>query len=370
MRNHDSKGFTLIEMVVVIAIITVLLAVTVPTVQGLMNRARFSQDTQHAARMTQVLKVLKTEGVIDDFSLLKPHDVRVLLEGFSDDGFVFRTASNDSGFFYDPSLGVVHAFAYETLLEKTTFHKQALTAHTSIIIMPEAVFSNEYLLLSHEGDTVADLVWGIRNGVPKEALETRIIDSDYSVRLQALLNAFDLSQTLFIDHASWVTEAETADEIARIYFAPGISHIPTFSLAYVIGGEITMPQTVKTIDKHAFIHETDGIQTPAFEAVNFKGSGSVRMHEDAYLTDETSIHGKRIEPFVMPSWNPLWGTLDVRVMDDLNTLDLGFVDERFKEALTAYAVESNGIHKSVRFFSASGLIAVWDKAIEGDDNDA
>ena len=60
MKMHSKKGFTIVELVIVIAVIAILAAVMVPTFSGIVNKAKASSAEQAAANAMKV--VLVQEG--------------------------------------------------------------------------------------------------------------------------------------------------------------------------------------------------------------------------------------------------------------------------------------------------------------------
>ena len=69
MRNTNKKGFTIIELVIVIAVIAILAAVLIPTFAGIIAKANQSADQQAVTNMNKLLateaKAEDVDGVID-----------------------------------------------------------------------------------------------------------------------------------------------------------------------------------------------------------------------------------------------------------------------------------------------------------------
>ena len=69
MRNTNKKGFTIVELVIVIAVIAILAAVLIPTFTGIIRRANQSADQQAVANMNKILamneKAADVDGVVE-----------------------------------------------------------------------------------------------------------------------------------------------------------------------------------------------------------------------------------------------------------------------------------------------------------------
>lgn len=94
MRNKNTrKGFTTVELVIVIAVIAILATVLVPTFSNMINQANLSADKQNVRNMNMVLLTYMIEGT-EDFG-----DVRKqLLDGGYKTGEKF--APNTKGYRY------------------------------------------------------------------------------------------------------------------------------------------------------------------------------------------------------------------------------------------------------------------------------
>lgn len=62
VRNNKRRAFTIVELVIVIAVIAILAAVMIPTFGGIIKKANISADTQIAASMNTQLSIYKAEG--------------------------------------------------------------------------------------------------------------------------------------------------------------------------------------------------------------------------------------------------------------------------------------------------------------------
>ena len=65
MINSRKKGFTLVELVIVIAVVAVLAAVLIPTFSSLVKKANMSADTQAVRQMNMALVVEGTDNEVD-----------------------------------------------------------------------------------------------------------------------------------------------------------------------------------------------------------------------------------------------------------------------------------------------------------------
>ena len=67
MKNLKKKGFTIVELVIVIAVIAVLAAVLIPTFVNLTRKANISADTVLAKNLNTALAVYDAENDVEDF---------------------------------------------------------------------------------------------------------------------------------------------------------------------------------------------------------------------------------------------------------------------------------------------------------------
>jgi type IV pilus assembly protein PilA len=63
-RTKNTKGFTLIELIVVIAILGILAGIAVPRFTGFTDKAKLAVDNQYAALVANAVVVLMADGTI------------------------------------------------------------------------------------------------------------------------------------------------------------------------------------------------------------------------------------------------------------------------------------------------------------------
>ena len=100
MKNLKKKGFTIVELVIVIAVIAVLAAVLIPTFVNLTRKANISADTVLAKNLNTALAVYDAENDIEDFDdvleAIKEHGYLIANLNAKADGcyFVWESETN------------------------------------------------------------------------------------------------------------------------------------------------------------------------------------------------------------------------------------------------------------------------------------
>lgn len=102
MKNTNKKrGFTLVELVIVIAVIAILSAVLIPTFTGIINKARQSADETAVANMNTILKA---DGAVEPTTLNELYNV---LSENGIDAKDYTPLRKDHYFFWDSNANVV-----------------------------------------------------------------------------------------------------------------------------------------------------------------------------------------------------------------------------------------------------------------------
>lgn len=384
MGRHFKKqeGFTLVEMIVVIAIIAILAAVIIPTTAGFIDRARLSNDRQNATRMTQVLTVYNIENENVDWSLMTGHDIRTILDTFADEPFDFETASSGTGYFFIEATQSIVAEKYGSIQNILLQHEQGFTLsrffqpatlranQVASTDRPEQLFGVGSVLLTLRGDKVADTVFALQNIMPYsgrieadfEALEqfiddgilpgsgplegffTRIFsDSSYDGLLEDLLEAYHPSSTLYVSEVAWQTVATNGVDVNRILFASGISNIPTYTgtLTDIAITEVRLPASVRSIQADAFkaLNNLETVRRPVSTTIN--------------IFDETlTIQGG--QKVTLDSLQDYSAFVTFRKVEDVVTYDISGLPNR--EDVTGYRIRTQGQNYRIEIFTREGLI--------------
>ena len=85
MRNTNKKGFTIVELVIVVAVIAILAAVLIPTFSGIIRKANIASDTALAKNLNTALAMGSVEG--------KPETFAEALSIIADNGFIVEEGS-------------------------------------------------------------------------------------------------------------------------------------------------------------------------------------------------------------------------------------------------------------------------------------
>ncbi|MFP4186710.1 MAG: type II secretion system protein, partial [Acholeplasmataceae bacterium] len=378
MKERGKKGFTLVELIVVIAIIAVLSAVTIVGFGGFIDQARYSNDTQYAENMNDLLEPYFIENPTVDPSTLDAFDVREILNGISDTPFDFTPRTRNAGFFYLKEYGRIAVSKYDDIADLDVTElgiapSARLLNGTEVpenIEAPEGLFGNDRLLLTTSGSTVADIVWGIRSGYSHELLENYndpgfiqglLQDSSHQELLNDLLDAFDPERTLYVNNVDWRTEADSGDTIERIIFSPGIRNIPTYG-DYLEGnvdyaGTIRLPKTVRSIEKYALIQFDDDDVSIEMEASD---TVDLVIHDQALAPGASieNVNATRLSP---SEWNARLTDYPedaITVNQNGSQITYDFENLPDRDEVIGYSVSVDGTTHTIRIYTKDGLAGI------------
>ena len=139
MKNSNKKGFTIVELVIVVAVIAILAAVLIPTFSGLVKKANLSADQQAIRNMNTAAAIGAAEGKYEN-----PSDV---LDALYANGFnLGKMQTYSNGFHY--------AYNYED-------NKVYLLDEDDNVIYPEEVSKDK--LWGFYYDSVEGKLEGVNN---------------------------------------------------------------------------------------------------------------------------------------------------------------------------------------------------------------
>jgi type IV pilus assembly protein PilA len=289
-----NNGFTLVELIVVIAIIGILAAVLIPTISGFIDKARFSNDVTDAKNMTTILQA----NTVDvDRSLLQAPDIRNIINS-TDKNYSFVPRSKNAHFWYNSKTGKI---------EVTKSIEEAVQLYAAENFTPDSVeeIYEDLLYLNVQGElaTVLNTIRNLTSIDQFSELDNKEDKVFEGVDISHIIDQFDPKRTLFINNMGGFTDYEDEDKtqkITNIVFASNITVIPSLKALYqTIGGHnkrfadkinLVIPFSVHLIEGGAFEEAGSITSDNVVFTVKKISSNKVQVVEGAFNQATVSVN--------------------------------------------------------------------------------
>ncbi len=251
MRSRK-KGFTIVELMIVIVIIGILIAIIVPSVTSAIESANIASDQSDVKNMNTILQVYCVQNGIDTTKLQAP-EVRAIVSS-EQKNYTFVPKSSKGIYWYSVNEGKI---VYSTNGDPNNVVLSNV-AHAAFTPSSPEELVKGYLYLN-TGDELDEVFTALRS-VINRATYNNVLAAAESVEKFTdfkghIEENFDPSHTLYISSTSMYKDGGAS--INNVVFATGITVIPKvetiLTLAFSSGVDIVLPATVKVVEPGAFI---------------------------------------------------------------------------------------------------------------------
>lgn len=250
MRSRK-KGFTIVELMIVIVIIGILIAIIVPSVTSAIESANIASDQSDVKNMNTILQVYCVQNGIDTTKLQAP-EVRAIVSS-EQKNYTFVPKSSKGIYWYSVNEGKI---VYSTNGDPNNVVLSNVAHAAFTPSSPEELVAG-YLYLN-TGDELDEVFTALRSVINRDTYDN-VFDAAKSVKkftnFQAHIANFDPLHTLYISSTSMYKDVGAS--INNVVFATGITVIPKVEtllhLDFSRGVDIVLPATVKVVEPGSFI---------------------------------------------------------------------------------------------------------------------
>ena len=276
--SHSRKAFTIVELVIVIAVIAILAAVLIPTFSGIVKKAHVSNDTTAARNLSMQLSVYSVDGKIKNESDLRDAINELMGSGYYEGNLIPQSANQGYHFWYDIQQGTVVvqtaadivALAAERAVNPTVSADNVRMSDEPAVILNEESdpwskhfrYYNGFLMIDRGGSPVAAAL------VLADKLGTEsYVHSTITAALSAITTGPDkdfaasalekLRKTAIVAYGTFVEDAAAAIESVYVSLtAPAITDTNT-----VINNQsaidVVIPSNIGTVDSYSMQFNAD-----------------------------------------------------------------------------------------------------------------
>lgn len=250
MRSRK-KGFTIVELMIVIVIIGILIAIIVPSVTSAIESANIASDQSDVKNMNTILQVYCVQNGIDTTKLQAP-EVRAIVSS-EQKNYTFVPKSSKGIYWYSVNEGKI---VYSTNGDPNNVVLSNV-AHAAFTPSSPEELVEGYLYLN-TGDELDEVFTALRSVINRATYNNVLAAAELVEKFtdfQTHIGNFDPSHTLYISSTSMYKDGGAS--IDNVVFATGITVIPKvetiLTLAFSSGVDIVLPATVKVVEPGAFI---------------------------------------------------------------------------------------------------------------------